>query len=63
MFGEVERSVFLVPLLNRGYRQGTLNGCGRARLDYGNCYFCFFCDSSNYNFVFVRLNGIEISTK
>ena len=52
---------FTVNDANLASIRTTLNGCGRARLDYGNCYFCFFCDSSNYNFVFVRLNGIEIS--
>ena len=41
--------------------QTTLKGCGKARLDYGNCFHCFSCDSSNYDYVHVRLNGVEIS--
>ena len=39
----------------------TLKGCGKARLDYGNCYDCFSCVSPNYDYVHVKLNGIEIS--
>ena len=39
----------------------TLKGCGKARLDYGNCYDCFSCVSPNYDYVHVTLNGNEIS--
>ena len=39
----------------------TLKGCGKATLDYGNCFHCFSCVSPNYDYVHVKLNGIEIS--
>ena len=37
----------------------SLQGCGKARLDYGNCYDCFSCQ--NFDYVHVTLNGNEIS--
>ena len=37
----------------------SLQGCGKARLDFGNCYDCFSCQ--NFDFVHVKLNGNEIS--
>ena len=37
----------------------SLQGCGKARLDYGNCYDCFSCQI--FDFVHVTLNGNEIS--
>ena len=39
----------------------TLNGCGRARLDYGNCQNQFGADSG-MDSVHVMLNGNEISS-
>ena len=39
----------------------TLTGCGKARLDYGNCHNLFGVQPANYDFVHVTLNGNEIS--
>ena len=45
---------------NSGSIRTTLNGCGRARLDYGNCQHLFSDPGSDS--VHVILNGNEISS-
>ena len=45
---------------NAGSITTTLNGCGRARLDYGNCQNLFSNPGSDS--VHVTLNGNEISS-
>ena len=44
---------------NKASIKTTLKGCGKARLDYGNCYSC--TGPCPVQYVHVTLNGNEVS--